>query len=472
MRKLLLFLAIPVLFFLSCAKEKSYEQGIDDNLAYETSWQFKDSSILYNGSATTYTLDATGTEMDYVGSTKDGLGTFKMRLASASKLAQGTYQSGKGEVEFSYMSGGMPRFEADIDSVGENLTVTILAIDSNSVVGFFTGTARNAAGVVVAVTEGKFNYRKAATGDSASVGTLGTAADTCTGAVISGTYKKLVAMAATNTVAVNVNVTKIGSYTIGTDTVQGFYFTKTGSFTATGAQTVVLTGAGTPLDSGLVSFKVKYGTSRCGFTIKVDSSNIVPPVGDYMPLSTGSNWSYEATEKGTVLDTSYAISLGTFQVFDGKTFNVVRNDYGSMASENSLARKGAGFYYGVDDVGTTFSTGVKKDVEVLSLKDNVPVGSTWTQDFPVTVAGQSVTGRYTFEILEKAVPATVGTFSFTDVIKVKMTISYILGGVVTEVGDAHESWFARGVGQVYAKTYSRTNPADFIENKVTRYKIY
>lgn len=272
MRKVLLFLAIPVLFFLSCAKEKSYEQGINDDLAYETSWQFKDSSVLFNGSATTYELDGTGTEMEYVGGTKDGLGTFEMRLISAAKLKQGTYQSGKGEVEFSYMSGGMPRFAADIDSVGENLTVTILSIDSVSVVGFFTGTARNGAGVVVPVTEGKFNYRKAVAADTASVGTLGTAADTCTGAAIAGTYFKAVPLGATNTVTVNVNITKVGTYSIATDTVNGIYFSKTGSFTTLGAQTVVLTGSGTPIDSVTTSLTVKYGTSKCKFGIEVGAA--------------------------------------------------------------------------------------------------------------------------------------------------------------------------------------------------------
>lgn len=269
---------------MSCAKEKSYEHGIDENPNYETSWQFKDTSVTFGGNATSYALDSTGMEMEYEGTTADGLGEIRIKLNSLSGiLKQGTYKSEKGEVEFSYSSGGAPRYEADLlDSIGEKLTVTILSIDSMSVIGFFTGTARTPSDTVISITEGKFNYRKVVipTVDSAQ-GSLGTDADTCTGAAIAGTYKKGLSLTSANTVAVNVNVTKVGFYTIGTDTLKGIYFNKSGIFTSLGVQTVVLNGIGTPLDSGLTVFKVKYGTSVCGFDINIDTSSITPPITDF-----------------------------------------------------------------------------------------------------------------------------------------------------------------------------------------------
>jgi hypothetical protein len=473
MRSVLLFLAIPILFFLSCAKEKSYELGQDGSLDFQTSWQFKDTSILFNGNAVSYKLDETGTEMDYVGTSKDLLGTIQIRLISAMPLKQGVYRSENGEVEFSYMSGGTLRYEADIDSVGEKLMVTIVSIDSLSVVGFFTGTVRNPAGVVVPVTEGKFNYRKAASGggDSASEGTLGSAADTCTGAAISGVYKKLVPLDATNTVSVNVNVTKVGAYTIGTDTVNGFYFTKTASFTATGAQTVILNGVGAPIDSGLTNFKVKYGASTCGFSIKVDSSNITPPVGDYQPLGTNSNWSYDKFDAtGSLADTTYGLVTGAVVAVNGKNYNIIKFEDSNGLLDTSFIRKEPGNYYTVVDLDLNFGTGGRK--EALQLKDNVAVGSTWNNDYDVTPPGVpgTLTGRLTHTILEKAVPVTLDGITYPDVIKVKIEAFTVAAGSAVLMA-TQEAWYARGVGLIYSKVPTII-PTVFTETKLRRYQIF
>ncbi|HEU4860291.1 MAG TPA: hypothetical protein VFT15_10660, partial [Chitinophagaceae bacterium] len=85
---------------------------------------------------------------------------------------------------------------------------------------------------------------------SASVGSLSVdASGNCLGAVVSGTYYKDTAIKASNYVDVSVQVDTAGTYTISSDTVNGYYFKATGSFTGTGTQVVRLSGGGKPLDA-------------------------------------------------------------------------------------------------------------------------------------------------------------------------------------------------------------------------------
>jgi uncharacterized protein (TIGR02145 family) len=59
-----------------------------------------------------------------------------------------------------------------------------------------------------------------------------------------------VAAPTTATVTLVANVTSVGSYTISTNTLNGVTFSKSGTFSSTGAQTVTLTPSGTPIAAG------------------------------------------------------------------------------------------------------------------------------------------------------------------------------------------------------------------------------
>ena len=107
----------------------------------------------------------------------------------------------------------------------------------------------------------------------ASVGSLSVdASGNCLGAVVSGTYTKDTAIKASNYVDVSVKVDTIGTYTISSDTVNGYYFKATGSFTATGTQTVRLIGGGKPLTAGTNIFTVTYNGTVCEFTVTVTAA--------------------------------------------------------------------------------------------------------------------------------------------------------------------------------------------------------
>ena len=91
----------------------------------------------------------------------------------------------------------------------------------------------------------------------------------CTGAVVFGTFIKDTALNSSHYANVTVTVDTAGTYTVATDTVQGYYFRATGIFSATGTQVVKLIGNGKPLSAGTHIFNVKYDGSVCEFSVTV-----------------------------------------------------------------------------------------------------------------------------------------------------------------------------------------------------------
>ena len=96
----------------------------------------------------------------------------------------------------------------------------------------------------------------------------------CTNVVVNGNYSKGVQLNNSNTIAVKMNVTKTGAYTISTDTVNGFYFNGQGAFTDTGFVTLMLKGIGKPLSAGNYNF-ISSRNSGCGFSVGIDTVAVV-----------------------------------------------------------------------------------------------------------------------------------------------------------------------------------------------------
>jgi hypothetical protein len=101
-----------------------------------------------------------------------------------------------------------------------------------------------------------------------AVFTLDGAPNGCTSFAVAGTYMAGTVTSASNTVTLNVNVTTTGTYAIATNTLNGITFSKTGTFTVTGAQTIVLTASGTLGVAGTFIFKPNV-TTTCDFSIIV-----------------------------------------------------------------------------------------------------------------------------------------------------------------------------------------------------------
>lgn len=111
-----------------------------------------------------------------------------------------------------------------------------------------------------------------------SVGSLSVdGSGNCLGAVISGAYYTDTTIKSSNYADVSVQVDTAGAYDISTDTVNGYYFKASGTFTGTGVQVIRLVGGGKPLAAGTNIFTVSYNGTFCQFTVIVTAAP--PPAG-------------------------------------------------------------------------------------------------------------------------------------------------------------------------------------------------
>jgi hypothetical protein len=135
---------------------------------------------------------------------------------------------------------------------------------------------------------GNFDYTMNANGNTAcsfnvpvngpAEFTLDGSPNACSLATVAGDYSKGSPLTGTNTVTVKANVTATGAYTITTSTVDGFSFSASGTFSATGVQSVVLKGSGTPSEAGTFSFTPQAGATGCSFDITVVQPQVEPGI--------------------------------------------------------------------------------------------------------------------------------------------------------------------------------------------------
>ena len=102
-----------------------------------------------------------------------------------------------------------------------------------------------------------------------SAGTLqSTFTGDCTPATVHGLFKVDSVLNSENYIDILVNVTAGGSFTIKTDSVNGYSFKKTGTITS-GLNVVRLYASGKPIATGINNFTVFYGGTACSFSITV-----------------------------------------------------------------------------------------------------------------------------------------------------------------------------------------------------------
>lgn len=320
-------------------------------------------------------------------------------------------------------------------------TVTLNGLGTPQNAGIFNVVATN---IVSTCT---FSITVLPAGAGTAVFTLSGAPGACNGAVLAGTYSAGTILTSANTVTLNVNVTTIGTYSITTNSVNGYSFSKSGSFTLTGNQTVVLAATGTPLAGGANNFTPTAGSSTCTFSVTVTATP--PPTNlDYIPETFLSNWTY-ALVGGTAADTFYTrvnpnTILGpspnavVYKIFEGL-------DNGTP-TDTVLHRKNGGFYYQLFNQSYGFDNNF--NVDGLLLDSNRATNNPW----PIvlggnTIGGQPATLNITAVILQKGATATIAGNNYTNIIKVKYTYAFNIGSGETPYA-AEEIWYAKGKGLV------------------------
>ncbi|MEO6611461.1 MAG: hypothetical protein ABIT05_04990 [Chitinophagaceae bacterium] len=92
----------------------------------------------------------------------------------------------------------------------------------------------------------------------------------CLPKTVNGVYEASKALVpATNTISVQVNVARTGTYVVYTDTVNGYFFRATGTFTTLGLNTVTLRSSGTPFAAGVNNFVVNFDSTVCDIQVTV-----------------------------------------------------------------------------------------------------------------------------------------------------------------------------------------------------------
>lgn len=291
------------------------------------------------------------------------------------------------------------------------------------------------------------------------------AGSTCTGAVVSGIYQAGTALVASDSVQLQINVDTIGTYTISTNTTNGFLFSATGSFTQKGAQTITLIGSGTPVGAANITFTPPVGVG-CSFVVTVTATETVATSGDYYPTTTNSTWKLVNPKDST----NYIVEtvLSTNSTFSTNSYRNIAT-YDRSSRDTGYIRKNIPNYYQYSIID-----GTSIYAEQIIIKDNVPVGTTWQYQYPITQSGVSGTLTFSYLILEKNVPATVGTFSFPNVIKVRGTVTIAAAGAVLPYKRQFDQWYALNVGPVKFSEvdFNGSVPDSIVSVQIKSYKIY
>jgi hypothetical protein len=95
----------------------------------------------------------------------------------------------------------------------------------------------------------------------------------CLPSAVYGVYKQDSILGNSNYIEVDVNVTRVGDYTIISIPNDGMTFSAQGNFTSTGINRVKLLGAGLPRTSGAHQIQVTYNSTSCIIDLDVQSSN-------------------------------------------------------------------------------------------------------------------------------------------------------------------------------------------------------
>lgn len=114
-------------------------------------------------------------------------------------------------------------------------------------------------------------FVQSAVGPSAVYTLVGTP-DKCLDSKTFGRLVKNIDLDTSNKAEISVNITSPGNFSITTNTVNGHYFFRIGTFTSTGPQKVILMGVGRPQDAGETKFLIGGGLTSCNFSDTVYSN--------------------------------------------------------------------------------------------------------------------------------------------------------------------------------------------------------
>jgi hypothetical protein len=297
----------------------------------------------------------------------------------------------------------------------------------------------------------------------------------CSSATVNGTYIQNTALTASNTVTLNVNVTTAGTYNITTTATNGMTFNSGAGTWTLGAQTVTLTGTGTPAAAGTIFIPVTAGTTPCNFLILVS-----PPAAgsDYFPRTTNSNWSYEIDDVST--DSSLTKVIAATHTALSNTYNVFMSNDGTGFDTSGYYRKSGNDYYHYVDLAGYLGVDSTQRVEFIFLKDNQATGFSWTTAaYTNSAGGTPLTFRIKFTIINPNATVSItslatGTISYSNTIIVEEHYEADLGAGFVSLDNIvgyYRDYYSKNIGWIKDEYIDQNgNPGGTME--LRRYVVY
>lgn len=273
----------------------------------------------------------------------------------------------------------------------------------------------------------------------------------CSNDTVSGTYVNNVTLDSTAQVIIHVLVDTAGTYTISTDTVNGYYFSGSGIFVSTGLQTVLLHAAGTPQHTGEDIFTVGALQPSCSFSV-----NVLTPVtvsGDeYFPLTKNSYWTYDDlvhigdTIKRTIIDTMIILgnvyNIMNEQVRFGGPYEYFYRKENSSYLEHAAPNKFTTFFQYKEPV----------NADIPFLQEGLTTGAAWeTPEYIDTASdGNIIFLKYDLGCIDANATVTLGNHAFANVYKITLLPQVkITSGDYNFTGESYLFYYAKGIGLIY-----------------------
>ncbi|RYY97397.1 MAG: hypothetical protein EOO11_10985 [Chitinophagaceae bacterium] len=276
-------------------------------------------------------------------------------------------------------------------------------------------------------------------------------------AQVAGGYKKDSALTSANTVSIQHTFASTGTFTVYTDTVNGYWFRKDVTVTTPGALTIVLDGSGTPAATGANNFVVRFGdTTTCMFTVNVTGTTTQPGGNTYFPLGQGSWWTYTDPEGTSATDSIRVTSDGS-STQGGQTYTrFITTDDGGPRDTNYYRKDAAtGTFYGIaplEDVSSTLGISFPvASIEVPFLREALATGDSWlSQTVTGTQSGMATSLRLTFKCTNNNATVTVNGVTYTNVYVVENNFEIsIMGSPFTAIFPTPTvTYFAPNIGLI------------------------
>jgi len=314
-----------------------------------------------------------------------------------------------------------------------------------------------------------------------ALGSLQDSLGNCLDKTISGNYIVGKTLTDSNYIDVNVMVQTKGTYSVFTDTVNGYFFKGTGNFSHTGPNTIRLKGVGSPVSSGTDDFIILFDSTLCPVSITVTDSSSggtgggTGSSGDHFPLTSQSYWVYNNIVDFNNPGVDSFKRTNSFQgTLNGNLYHAFVDSDFTAPMDTLLYRKLVNDYYENNwtDAYSGYPFDVPQRADINFLKENIATGQSWnTPDYSGTVSGNSFKIHYQFTCSNSNATVSYNGQTYNNVYQITMKcFMSVQGSPFADEGILVTRYFAKGVGLIYEEFDLNSTITE--QREIKYYKVY